>query len=173
MSSPSVLSARLDKRVDQAQRHTQTHQLGQATGTQRFHAPQTVDLYRLGTDVEVCSDLAAGHALGDMRQYLTLLGAQASEALPQGIKTLMASAQVLRLAQRLLHNINQLLVVEGLLDEVESTGFECGDGHRHIAVTGHEDNRRNVAAFQHALLHLQPGQTRHAYIQQYRIETLG
>ena len=55
----------------------------------------------------------------------------------------------------------QLVLLEGLLDEVHGVRPESGARGRHVAMRGNDDERKGAVALAHALLQLdatQPGQ---------------
>ncbi|KJU80517.1 hypothetical protein N619_03435 [Ectopseudomonas oleovorans] len=69
--------------------------------------------------------------------------------------------------QRLLHAVEQQLLVVGLLDEIHRAGLERAHDDGHVGVTADEDDRQVDTPCAHLLLHIEPAHARHTHIEQH------
>jgi hypothetical protein len=69
------------------------------------------------------------------------------------------------LLERLVDPVEQVLVAERLLDEVNRAGLHRLDRHRHVAMSGDEDDRQDRVVLVQLLLQLESAHARHADVE--------
>ncbi len=124
-----------------------------------------MDLDGALTDTQVGGHDLVGFAAGHHVEHLALAWRERFESLADHGPLLEHGAVGAVLLQRALNTVDQVLVAEGLLQEVERTGLHGLHRHRHIAVAGNENDRDHRAQPVELLLQLQAAHFRHAHVQ--------
>jgi len=103
-----------------------------------------VDLDRAHRDVQLVGDDLVELAGQDQLHDLFLAARQLGQSLGHGVAGgdlgLVAGVEL----ERLDHQVDQVVVVEGLLDEIVGAVLEGRDRHRDVAVAGQEDHRQRA-----------------------------
>src|SRR5438045_3184181 len=100
-----------------------------------------MDFYGNLAEPDLVGDLLVETASRHQGHHLTLAGGEGLEARPQpgqGLFVLQPSAVA---RDALLDRVEQILVAEGLGQELDRSALHRPDGHRNVAVSGDEDDR--------------------------------
>jgi hypothetical protein len=115
-------------------------ELGKRTGVHLPRRPATVDLHRGFGDADIASNLFAQATARDLNHDLALPGR--FEALPEGGQNrfTLAPSTIAREAE--LNGIEELLITEGLRQELNGATLHRLHRHRDVAVPCDEDDRK-------------------------------
>ena len=130
-----------------------------------LHHLGTVDLDGFRAEAQRIGYRLVGKALDDELEDLGFARGQGGE---QGAQSCLLQVAVppLRVAgDGALDAVEQVLVVEGLLDEVKGARLHGAHGHLHVAVAGDEYDRDVDALGRKALLQFKSAHAWHAHIQ--------
>src|SRR5688572_630616 len=147
----------------------EAHQLSEIARAELFHDARLVHLDRARTDAERGADLLGVQALRGELEHLALARGERGEL--GGV----AGAREARVLAREggLDRGPELRVVEGLLEEVDRIGLECGARRGHVAVRGDDDEGQHRAARAQLGLQLEAALSRQAQVGRHAAGPLG
>ena len=138
-----------------------------------MHHVAALRLHGLFRGPELRGDLLVQPAGHDQRHDLALPGGQGVVAIAQRERPGQFLAALPIALERVLHGVEQRLIVERLGEDVERAGLHRPDGERDVGVRGQEDHREIVAAAGESPLQVQAAQPGHADIEQQATGAFG
>src|SRR5688572_24761459 len=141
------------------------HQMRERRRLHLFHHARAVNFHRALTQLQIAGDHFVRLAVHHEIEHFALARRQSFETAPYVVALAERSAIAAVFLQRLVDAIDEVLVAERLLDEIDRArlhGLHC---HRHVAVTGDEDDRQDRMLFVELLLQLQSRHAGHADVE--------
>ena len=144
--------------------HVHSDEIGERSGLHFLHNSRAMNLDGSLADAQFIGDdlvwFSGNHQIKD---FAFALCEFIESARNFGVLLLRFASNLIG-GKRFMNAVQQFLVAKRFLDKVHSTFLHGFDGHWHIAVTGNENNRQLVAAFDEYLLKFQTSESRHSDI---------
>ncbi len=151
----------------QAQLQRHLHQIGEGARRHLAHGPGAMDFDGDLADPHLPGNLLVHQARGRQRHHFALTLAERGVALAQVVAALQRLALGAVHGNCRGHRVEEILVPEGLGQEVHRAGLHRPHRHLDIAMPGDEDHRQAHAALVHLALHLQPVGHLQAYVEHH------